>query len=406
MTLIPETPLVGDEVFIEAEVGNKFLSPSNITLRTFFRTGTDHWGDYTVPGIEARVMQRVSPTGDVYRSIVPFVVNGGDADDVVQFYVRAEFDGLLSHLSSPVERKSFTNPDHYWPIDLNSGEAYETPYYFTFSSLPGRVWINELNVADDYAYDGATNPLSISPNQYIELCGVSGTDIGNWKVKTFAIAGTNVTADASYTISAPTDIASETNNFGFYVLGKQSVTQRDQTLTSDLPTPGGIHLVRSMGAIEHSICYDTEDDIDLDVTNNDTYRFVYIGLDDSYDDTALRATGTGSNLADFAQSFEITPYDYSPGLINVDQTLVAWSTNVVDDYEGALAIEDFWTTPSTVHLVVSAETSGVTVTPWYSTNLLTGPWVKAANASQTGSGSIYTVQCDRVSSSFYKATGK
>lgn len=403
--LIPEIPLVNDEVFIRAEVYDQFLNPSNISLRVVYRVGDHDWGAYSLPGVQTNIMLRLSPTNYVYQTTIPFVANGSSADTVIQYYIEAHFDGFLSESSSPIEHRAFTNPDYYWPVDLNSGQPNQTPHYITLSCLPGQVWINELNVTDDFAYPDP------SPTQYIELCGVEGSDIGNWKVKTYAIdANASVSHDSTYTIPSSTSMPGETNGFGFHVLGKTAVTERDQTITGDLPMPGGIQLVRNSGIIEHSICYDAyTGDINLNVTNNPTYRFVYIGSDDDLEDTALYASGTGSNMADFAENFQFSPLNYSPGSINPGQTLIPWpGTNSPNPaYEGALGIESFWTTETTISMVVTAEATGLSMTPWYNTNLLTDTWTEGTNPGQTTSGTTYTVSCDLatgVPGAFYRVT--
>ncbi len=421
MTLTPEIPLNSDNVYVSADVYDTFLSPSNIELELVYQLadidtyspGT--WGTYPSP---TRLSMTYNESNSLYETTIPIGTPGGNPiDTVVQYYIEATFDGLFSDRSSPMQYKEFTNPDYYWPVDLNDGISSSniTPYYVVFSCLPGQVWINEINVADDYAYSGG-NPLAISPTQFVEVCGISGVDIGDWGISTYAIDGSaNVTPNSTYTIPPGTIIPNETNKFGFFVLGTTNMPESDLDMTNDLATPGGIHLVRSMGAVDHSICYDTEDDINLAVTNNQTYRFIYIGLENSYEDSALHATGSGSNLTDFASSYTIEPLvnhygDYSPGRINNGQTLVAWAYTPTNDpaYAGSLAINSFWTTATSVHMVVSSDSSSLSMTPWYSTNLTKGlGWLQATNPGQTVSGTTYTVWCDIVTNvpgAFYRVT--
>jgi hypothetical protein len=407
VTLSHEIPLDTDRVFVSAEVYDTFLNPSNITLQLVYELGPNNWGTYPNP---VRLDMPFIEAQGVYQTTIPIGVHGiNPVDTVVQYHVEAEFDGLFSEISSPLKYKTFTNPDHYWPVDLNSGQTNPTPYYVVFSSLPGQVWINELNIADDYAYSGS-NFEAISPTQYVEVCGIQERDIGGWKIKSYDVdAGATVTTNAIYSIPDGTYLPADTNGYGFYLLGKPGMTDRDLTLTNDLPSSGGIHLIRSMGAVEHSICYDTYDvEINGSVTNNPLYRFVYVGMDDSAYDTALYASGMGSNLTDFANSYLNAPHNYSPGWANLGQMLVPLTdTNGLSSYEGTLAISSFWSTATSVYMEVAAESNGLAMTPWYSTNLLGASWLEGTNPGQSASGTNYTVWCDRITNApgaFYKVT--
>ncbi len=86
-------------------------------------------------------MQKLSTEGNIvtYQTTVPLEAGGHDIDTVVQYYVQADFDGFFSNKSSPVNHKEFSNPEWYWPVDLNTNQPYQTPYYVVFSCLPGEV---------------------------------------------------------------------------------------------------------------------------------------------------------------------------------------------------------------------------------------------------------------------------
>jgi len=410
MTLIPALPLVGDEVRIKADLYDTFYNPSNISLQAIYTTDTNNWGQYI--GAQSKDMDIITTNGNIitYENSIPFRAGGHAIDTIVQYHVQATFDGHFSEESSPTTLKSFTNPPHYWPVDLNTNQPNKTPYYIVFSCLPGQVWINELNIVDDYAYP---NP---SPTQYIELCGISDIDISRWKINSYNIdANANVTTNAKYSIPDDTQLPHDTtNHFGFYLLGTNLIDTHDLPLTNTLPMPGGVQLFRSMGALEHSICYDAFDGdwsnpTKSTLTNNPTYRFVYIGSDDDAEDTALYATGTGSNLTDFANSYIYSPFAYSPGAKNNAQTLIAWPGNTnAPAYDGTLEIDSFTTTATKINMVVTAETNGVTLTPWYTTNLITGPWNSGIGQSYSLiSGTVYNVSCDLYTNApgaFYKVT--
>jgi len=393
--LIPEVPLGLQEVFIEAEVYDEFLSPSNIALRTVYRVGDHDWGAYSLPGVKTNVMWRVNPTGNLYRTTIPFVAGGSFIDTVIQYYIEASFDGFLSEASSPVVHKEFTTPEYYYPVDLNAGQPHTTPYYIVLSCLPGQVWINEVNVEDFSDY---------TASQFIELCGVAGTGIGNWRVR---ILNTDYSTNATYTLPSSTTLPNATNEYGFYVLAKSGVPEAQTTLSTTLPSSGGAQLIRSMGAIAHGVCWDTDFfGNGRQMTNNPSYRLVYIGYEDSWEDYTLAATQSGSNSTDFAWVATAAP---SSGSINPNQTLIPWpgGTNnpPAEGYGGALQIDSFSTTDTRITLAVSAETNGLTLASWSTTNLMTGPWVPGGNQVQADTGTTYSVACDLVPhSAFYKVT--
>jgi len=401
LTLDPAIPVVNQSVHIEATVTNFFLAPSNITMRAYWKPGTNAWGNIT--GMNSIPMHRIAEGSDYQRFRTDSPIPAQAVDAVVQYLVSVEFEGLFSDKSSPYHYRTFTNPAWYEPVNLNTGQATPTPYYYTFSSLPGHVWINEINV---------NNSFNAAPNtpQYAELAGRAGVNIGNWRIKIYNDVNYGLTGN--YQIPAGTILPNTTNHYGFYVLGDSNLQAppRNQLLTTGIPSPGGIQLIRSMGAIEHAVAFDADGSGAPKLMTDPSYQFVYIGKDDNFTgpDSPLAAFGTGSNLNNFAtQDKWRNNTAYTPGGINAGQVLVPWYSENGDpdpdpDPEGPpLRIDSFWVdtnqTPPRVTFLVYGNTNSYVPRPYYSTNLLSPTsWTLAPNASHTRNGNIYTVWGDLV----------
>ncbi len=405
LTLDPAIPLIGETVHVEATVTNFFLSPSNITMRTYWRTGTNDWGSIT--GMAA-IPMHVTAEGPGYRRFrtdVPIPAHTAEViESVVQYLVSTEFEGLFSDKSSPYHYRTFTNPAWYEPVNLNTGKANPIPYYYSFVSLPGHVWINEINVNNSWEAEG-TWAGGIDPPQYIEIAGRSGINIGNWRIKIYN--DNNYGLTGNYAIAPDTQLANVTNNYGFYVLGDSNLSAppRNQLLTTGIPSPGGIQLIRAMGAIAHAVAFDAEGTGAANMMTDPSYQFIYIGADDDFlgPNSPLAATGTGSNLTNFAAIENWSNNtSYTPGGINAAQVLVLWEPDNGDDPDDPdgppLAIRAFWldmnAVPPRITFTVQGNTNSYIPRPFYSTNLLSGTWSEAPNANHSRDGNTYTVWGD------------
>jgi hypothetical protein len=397
MKLIPELPLADDDVYIEAELYDTFLNPSNILLKAIFQTGTGNWGLFD--NRKERIMAIVKQENGIttYRTTTPFQAGGHPIDTVVQYYVQATFDGFFSEISSPVKYKEFTNPDWYWPVDLNSNKTYQTPYYVVFSCYPGQVWINELNIADDdYAVDVVT--------QYIEVVGSSQVDIGKWKVQ---IINPDFTTNATYSIPQFTTL--DGTNYGFFMFGDTNMPGAGVTLTNPLPDSAGVKLFRSMGAQECAVSWDVGLQGDgYDMAQDLTQRFVYAGYDDDWEAYPISLYGNGSNSTDFAWANDKA---FTAGFVNDSQTLIPWSNETNTPYSGTVEIGTFSFDSTKITFdVITAGSNSITFTPWYTTNLLDGTWLPGVNPGQSQiNETTYRVWCDLVTDApgaFYKVMAK
>ena len=399
---IPAVPLAGEGVQVEVTVDDLFFSPSAIELQLLHKMGTNAWGNHSGSIAYDMYVDQDNGTSFVFRSsnLIPQQA----VDQVVQYQIKATFDGFFANKSSPKYYRNFVNPDHYWPVDLNRDKATNTPYYIVFSCLPGQVWINELNVADDRVLGGLLMPIG---PQFVELVGVGNAGVGNWRIE---VINPNFTTNSSYTIPGGTVIGSVTNSYGFYVLGDSTVGNRNLTLTSTLPDSAGIQLVRSMGAFEDQVSYDV-DSVSFPrpgaaMTNLvHNQRYVYAGVEQtemvSY---SLSLAGSGSNSTDFAWS---NAGDFlTIGTTNTGQTLIPWPTNDPpvgpNAYTGRVTIVSAAVSNQSgrVYFNANAEEANLMPSVWYVTNLLnvsSNDWrQRTTDFGYTAAGTNYQVWCNQV----------
>lgn len=212
-----------------------------------------------------------------FLSSSPIPTDEFEPDTVVQYCVRVEYTGrfaspVYSELQGRVKNGYwFTNPDWYYPIDLN--EAFSTAerpvsHFYVFSCPNDTVFFNEFR-----PWMGKGNHQD---KQFVELIGPKGADIRNWRVEHYGIANGALNVDWVYYTNvlgqallpgrqaAFREAYNQTTNkgWGVYVLGCSSIADRDETLfpaafeengdAGDshpfLNVPGALRLRRSMGA--------------------------------------------------------------------------------------------------------------------------------------------------------------
>ena len=213
--------------------------------------------------------------------------------------------------------------------------AYSATNFIYVSEVKrGTVWINELFYAP-YAGEGAPPFGTPFDHEFIELCGVAGTSITNWRVELLFASSSDVTKNggqakyASYAIPAGTVLSNTVNGYGFYVIGDQQLTTNfpvNQVLTTLIPTsvvwnsatsrdhirdPSGIvRLYDNYSNLIYSLSYGAYDSSSehLSVVQSSTSNT-----------NSLSLAGTGSEYADF--SWNKTNF-LSIGAQNGAQTLV------------------------------------------------------------------------------------
>lgn len=400
LELIPEIPLFFTDTFVRVDIHDLFFDPEIQSVRLFFKQGVNDWGDFTVA--ETRNMALVDATEDVltYQTLEPIPARA--TDTVVQYQVEVMFDGFFAEYASPKRYTIFENPEHYWPIDLNEGQSINTPYYYTFSSLPGQVWINEFNITD------ANHWETFPEGQFIEIAGKGNTDIKGWELESILADG-DYTTNAIYRFEAPhpTVIGTATNAYGFIVLAQPDVVGRDMDLTNALPYSGGLQLRRSMGAIEQQVAYDDVFSSQGANMLSPDNRYVYAGQDDDFLLQSFSLIESGSNVTDFVWGYT----DFSMGTTNVGQTLIPWPDVSPDPgesfYTGTVGINQVWQNGARITFEVETQSENLTPVPWYTTNLMNITWHPMTMPSWTRTGTTYYVSGDLApgaSARFYTVT--
>jgi hypothetical protein len=205
----------------------------------------------------------------------------------------------------------------------------QTNLYNVSAIKKGNVWINEISYLniDEWAWE--------EDFEFIELCGVAGSDIGNWTIQLAFGSDRDIAANgnnpvyASYTIPGSTVFANQHNGFGFYVLGDAELQPLghpvNQTLTTTVPTTVAPtadwdrdHMHNSRGVIRL-----------LNQYSNVVYSLSYAGFATGseaipvqqalYTENSVGLVGTGSQYAAFSSW---SRSNLTIGAVNEGQTLV------------------------------------------------------------------------------------
>ena len=294
LTHTPGAPLFTNTVHIEVNA-TAASGASNLSATAFYATnGATRF--LPVPMVLA--------SGNLYRTATPLPAQPIGA--TVSYYVWCNFDG------------PGTNSPALLPADAPSN----APSYSVSAVPAGTVWINEVNVYGAL-FTGDTNEL-------IELVGPAGTDLSLWTVECYDDV-TNLYA--SYTLPNPTRLPSQTNGFGFFVLGDSGLAGVDLVFTnppnadSHLWSAGAIRLRDATGATMDAIRYG------LIASNFTLFSSTWAGNEEDgfvEDEYALGRMGTGGVASAFTWVVNVsTNPAASPGLVNTNQVLLGGNTNLL-----------------------------------------------------------------------------
>lgn len=326
VTLVPTAPWSNDTVTVSAMVVTN-RPATGLVVRTYYRVGST--GTYTA----------ITMTGPTNWLTTTSAIPAKPIGSIVYYYVMATFGGPGNN--SPL----------YWPEYGPENPAW----YGIARTRHGKVWVNEIN-AESTWFDPETN-------EFVELCGVSQSDIGGWTIQLFD--SVNVLY-AAYSLAGNTILPNDDSGFGFYVLGNSNTLHVNMPFnhTPDaqgyLKSSGGVKLLNELDVVQFALGYGE--------FGTNLYGFSCIGLENwALVDDGLALTGSGSNYT----SFTWTTNDvFSPGEINFAQFLTGGNEDPMPELTEA----DFVLCRARSNVVLYVwGTNGWSVTPYYSASL-TNQW--------------------------------
>lgn len=376
--LDPPQPEVGETVGVQARLENFLMNPQDIALRVEYYVGTNVWGRANWPSTNSVPMVQDPLDERLYLTDTSRIPSQS-IDDVVQFRVVATYTDPGSPFAEPIAHDQFTNPEWYYPVDLNDSFDGWSPYYFVYSCPPGSVWINEFN--HDY-------PFAMEDVEYVELMGPAGSNIANWQIKLY---GTDMQVYTNTAVNPGFVIPNVTNGWGFFVWGDSTIETLlpgstvhqafNPEQSQNIRIIGGIHLERSMGAWEHRVSYggtaaQAMPEFEYITARKQSfadhpYNLMHDPNDpdpepgSSYDDFVWRATGS-----------------YTPGGLNVGQSVVSIENGNGPPPLASITIEQLNMVGATIE-VIATGTNQWTPTLWYRTNLQAGVWQQVTEDVQT-----------------------
>ncbi|MBT7068747.1 MAG: hypothetical protein HN919_20805, partial [Verrucomicrobia bacterium] len=402
ISITPPIPLNTDSVRVRAELTDYILSPTVTQVRAYYHVGTAPWGtwsenEYLTLNLDMGASDtNANPPVYVYESSAGIPAQA--IDETVQYRVKAEYSGaLLPNKTSPkIHTAPGPNPTWYEPVNYNQslgGPDAQNPYYVVFSCPTGAVWINEVNIH--------TNTWPWGAAEYIEVCGRAAADMRDWRLN---IVNVDYSIHSTYLIVSNTVFADEEGGFGFWLLGDAGLpadqfftNAPDPTYSMNLPSQGGIQLVRSFGGVQHAVSYGTV--LGYSAAESMT-GYEFIGQDLYYSASPITLLGSGSNYSQFA--WVTTGGAFTPGAANSDQTLLGNPVPPVFE----LLIEELEL--GTDIVLWATLTNGTTPYVMYSTNLLdTNAWDDVTNESWDVSNGSFRIWFPVMTNSpayFYRVT--
>ena len=291
--LLPEQPLVGSNVVVEAKIMREILSPKNIRVFCSYHTyepgekwGYKNWFD---PVRSPRV-ELFNMGNKIYRS-VGGGIPAGNVDEVVEYILWGTHGDIdIGKGDTPIvqSEETFECPEWYKTFDMDRKEVKVmdmnidhaedgwSPYYWVFSCAPGTFFVNEINAWRNRSSE-AGEP------EYIEFAAPAGTDISGW---TFRITDEYLRDESfgaySYEVPAHTTVGNaDSKGWGFFVWGDEwakDMMPMDAYLNGAVPnnptgnrgqgstdpqvenlgTHGTVSVFRSNGMVVDLACWGTE----------------------------------------------------------------------------------------------------------------------------------------------------
>jgi len=197
--------------------------------------------------------------------------------------------------------------------------AFSTTNIVYISSVErGTVWINELFYAPYEGEDGGGFWGDPYNHEYVEVCGVAGTDLTGWKIELSFVSASDIQKNsgqaiyATYTFPSYT-ITNTANGFGFYVVGDaqlESAGEKVNQILEDIQMVPTNVMIYNPDALDH--IYDRSGLVRLvDNYGNVVYSLSYGAYESSSEripatqsllsnTNSLSLSGTGSVYSAFA----------------------------------------------------------------------------------------------------------
>ena len=291
---------------------NLTYSPAQVTSNSTVHVDVDIYGILGATNIFATTFYRVtntmsrflplpmSRTGNHHRTVNP--IPAQPPGYRVEYYIFAHYTG-----------NGANSPDVF-----PSTAPTTVPSYGVLRSAPGAVWVNEVNPASDLLQDPVAPPQIDA--EFVEIIGVAGSDISNWKVQFFTVP--DGLPDSSFTIPSGTVLGNQTNGFGFFVLGETNVPGVDISWATPPPDvikdTGGLKILNDFGDEVYALCWSDNSPISWP-------GYQYIGSDDILEYTnGISLTGTGGTYSAFTWT---TNVPLTASGVNVGQVLTGGNTN-------------------------------------------------------------------------------
>ncbi len=371
VSLLPAQPLVGEPPGLKVEIGRFIMNPTNIRIYASWFVGTNTWGYTNWWATTNSAIELTNSPGSprVFQTPAGVVLPAGAVDDVVQFFIWGVHGGIdISHGDRPIlqETNSFVNPSWYYPADLNAvtpkapglpafGSRGWSPYYYVYSCPPYSVWVNELR------YDWSWG----EPNtEFIEIIGPAGAALGRWKLQ--MVDSQNEVRKTSV-ITNGLVLKPATNGWGFLLWGDQAMSSYGDHILfpdwadgqQDMPSDGGVRLIRSNGAWEDRVAwgYGSQE------TLVSQYGYTYAGY--MYTEETLSLISVSTNLGSKASDFFWDKVEATPYAVNKYQRLVDLSAVPIGFYMIYSAIG-----PNGTHSLGPDPVESIEIAPGGSTNIV------------------------------------
>ncbi len=365
ITFDPDIPTVRKPTYAHVKLVNPHMNPRDISVELQYykqsdiyshadRWGYSNWVSRIGSSSRIAFTNTVTEIRDYTGTVVGLTTNTYDfisvepiptnvrsrmtVDDVIQYNATASYtgtDGSRLTTDSSTQHSGaykFTNPSWYEPIDLNKTFATtDSPVsHFWVFSCDTNVFVNEINVV--YS-------ASELPTQFVELMGPEGADISGWKLYIHDLneAATEIYPDeercfwtntlASGAAFIKDESTESDKGWGFYVLGKEGVANRnDQLLADDFDDNymyyklGALTLKRSMGAIVDRVYWG--DDLGMPADARD--KFTYTTSRAGKAGIGYTISLTGDMRTD-PPSLRWDTFEVTPGAFNYSEELAIWS---------------------------------------------------------------------------------